>query len=302
MQKIKIKSFIIGIDIGATKIVAGLVSVSKEVKVLKKLKIKTRANKNKIIDDLVFLIKKLDPKNKVRKIGIGIAGQVDIETGKLIFSPNMKKLRNFEFIKLLENKLKRDVDIKIDNDANCFALGEYVFGLGGKYKNVVGLTLGTGVGSGIIINGKLYHGKSFASEAGHMIVNLNRNRCTCGIDGVLEAYSSGKAIEKEYNKLTGITKTAKEIRKYALENKKSPDYKICKKAGKYLGIGLASIINILDPEIIVIGGSIAKSDLILNIAKKEARKYIFYKNYKPKIVKSKLGEDAGILGATLVAQ
>ncbi|MCM8787368.1 MAG: ROK family protein [Candidatus Omnitrophica bacterium] len=296
----KIKSATIGIDIGATKIVAGF--VSKNRKIIKKLKIKTRADKNKITDDLVFLIKKLDPRNKVKKIGVGIAGQVDIKSGRLIFSPNMKRLKNFELVNFLKNKLKKTINIKVDNDANCFAWGEYIFGAGKKYKNMVGLTLGTGIGCGIVIDGKLYHGKSFASEAGHIIVDPYKNKCTCGIKGVLEAYSSGKAIEKKYKKITGKNKTAKEIRKYALKDKKSFDYKICKEAGKYLGIGFASIINMLDPEIIVVGGSIAKSNLILNTAKKESKKYIFYKNYKPNIVKSKLGEDAGILGAALIAQ
>ncbi|MFA6296884.1 MAG: ROK family protein [Patescibacteria group bacterium] len=276
---------IIGIDIGATKMIGGIFDGSKIVKKVKKL---TEANLgiDKVLDNVVEIVKALAENNEELLIGIGIAGQIDSEKGKIIKSPNMPKLDGIDFSDLLLKKLNgfKVTKIAIENDANCFVLAEAKFGAGKGFKNILGLTIGTGIGSGIIVDSKLYKGQGFGAEAGHMMLG----------EKSFENLASGSAIEKCYGQ---------NIDAVEIENKIERD-DIAKKcyetAGKYLGIGIADLINILCPEIIIIGGGLARSDILIESAKKEMGKYIFYKDVEFKVEKAMLGDDAGMIGAGLL--
>jgi len=296
---------IIGVDLGATKIATGL--VNQKGKVVKKVKIATEAEKgiDKVVENVVFSIEQVAPE-KVSKIGLACAGQIDIKKGVIVYSPNLKWKR-IPLVRLISQKIEKelaweDFKIFIDNDANCFTLAEAIYGAARGKKYVVGLTLGTGIGSGIVINGKIYHGQTFASEAGHMIVEPGGRECACGRKGHLEAYASGGAIERKYKELTGRKKIATDIEIEALQNKESEAFQIYQEAGKYLGIGLANIASILDPEIIVLGGGLARSDLLIDKAKVEFEKEIFFRDKATKIIKTKLGDDAGIVGAACIVK
>lgn len=295
----------IGIDLGATKIATGL--VDEKGKVLKKVKIATEAEKGveKVSENVVFSIKQVATE-KIDRIGLAVAGQIDIKKGIIIYSPNLK-WKKVALVKLVSQKIRQDLGwedfkISIDNDANCFALAEAIYGAAKGKKYVVGLTLGTGIGSGLVIDGKIYHGQAFATEMGHMVVKAGGRLCSCGRKGHLEAYASGGAIERRYKELTGRKKIATDIEIEALQNKDSEAFQIYREAGKYLGVGLANIVNMLDPEIIVLGGGLARSDLLIDLAKEELKKEIFFRDKATEIVRSKLGDEAGIVGAACIVK
>lgn len=248
--------YIIGIDIGGSKIIAGLV---KNAEVFHKTKIPTPKNKKEFFIELQLiigqLIERAGGRKNIKGIGCGIGGALELQKGMILSWSNVKFLDGFNIKNWLKDKFKYEV--KIDNDARCFTRGEYLWGAGKGYKNIIGITLGTGVGGGIIINGKIIYGANgSAGEIGHMVIDQERN---------LEEL------------------TVKLVRKNKFSEKS------INKSKKNLGIGIANIINILDPEAIVIGGGAAKA----------MKKFIVspIAGKKVKILTAKLGENAGVVGA-----
>lgn len=276
---------IIGVDIGGTNIRAGLV---KDNKILKYISIPTQAKdgKNIVINNILYIISKLFNK-EVNAIGIGCPGPLN-KKGVIIKTPNLP-FKNFDLRKLVEKKFK--VPVFIENDANCFTLGEAIIGKGKNFNYVVGLTLGTGVGGGIVINKKIYRGKSFAGELGHIVINFNGPKCSCGNNGCLEAYVSSYGVMR-YAMVK--TKTPKKLYEEALKgNKKAVD--TFKEMGFYLGIGIINIVNILNPEIVVIGGQLSNAwkffkDSMFRVTKNALTKV--------KIVKARF--DHAIYGAAML--
>lgn len=302
----------IGIDLGATKIATGL--VNEKGKVLKKVKVETGEEKGieNTVKNIIFSIEQVTAK-EIKRIGIGVAGQIDIKRGIDIFAHNMAPAwKDVPLKKLVVQAIKsdlgwRDFQIQVDNDSNCFTLGEALFGAGKGKRFVVGLTLGSGIGGGIVIDGKIYHGQAFASEIGHMVVEANGRICPCSKTrnqrrGCLEAYAAGRAIEKRYKELTGKEKIATDIEKEAGASKNSIGYKVYMEAGKYLGVGLANIVNVLDPEIIIIGGGLGKAKMLYAPAKAEMKRRTFFRDRETPVVQSKLGDEAGIVGAACIAK
>ncbi len=182
----------------------------------------------------------------------------------------------------------------LENDANCMALGESTFGYGKNIKNLVCVTLGTGVGAGIVINNKIYTGRSNAGELGHITIDINGYKCKCGRRGCLEEYVSARGIKRTAKKL-GINKNILEIYEMAkLGSIKAK--KVYETTGTYLGIGLSTLVKLLDPDLIVIGGGISNAgDLILKPAVKEMKKRTFFRTPSVKI--AKLKDNAGAIGA-----
>ncbi|HID25829.1 MAG TPA: ROK family protein, partial [Thermoplasmata archaeon] len=173
------------------------------------------------------------------------------------------------------------VRVKVDNDANCFALGEYF-----RWKmDLVGITIGTGLGGGIIINGNIYHGKRDAGEFGHMTVVLNGRKCTCGNRGCLEEYVSIRAFRRETKRFFGKRMDPKEVYLLARSGDKKAK-QIFERVGKFLGVGLANIANVLNPELIVIGGGISEAGkFLLDPARREMEKRLMVS--KPRVVLGK---------------
>ena len=194
---------IVGLDIGATKIACGLVSPAGQI--LSDVKIETEDERGfkTIITNAATAVENILSGEKGSKMGIGIAGQIDRDKGEVIHSPNMPALDGKPILKLLREQLDWKGHISIDNDANCFALAENKVGTGKGTKDMVGITLGTGVGSGVIIDGKLYHGLGGATELGHMKIEMGGLECSCARHGCLEAYASGWAMYKMYTEKTG---------------------------------------------------------------------------------------------------
>ncbi|MBI4652681.1 ROK family protein [Candidatus Kuenenbacteria bacterium] len=292
---------LISLDIGATKIICAL--VDDNFKIIKKIKIITYAKKGKkfVLQNIFEVIKKFWNKN-VEKICLGFAGKIDSKKGIIIRETNFfGDFKNTPLKKILEKEFK--VPVFLGNDAQCFVLGESIFGAGKNFNNVLGFTLGTGIGVGITINKKSYCGAHYliSEIAHHIIVEENGLKCNCGNRGCFEASTSGIALEKYYKILTKEKKTGIKIYEEALKNKKLAKKAILKVA-KNLGIGLAHFVNIFDPDIVVLGGGLSEIKTLYKPAIVEMKKHLADKDlFKIPVVKSKLGENAIILGAAKLA-
>lgn len=295
-------SFNIGIDIGGTYIKLGVV---KDGKILKKEVIPCPSKDSPEV--LIDLLKNKIKKNKnIQTIGIGIAGLIDHKKGIVRTSPNLPLWRNIHLKDILEKELKKPVFV--GNDVNAIAIGEYLYGGHGE-RDIFVFTLGTGVGGGFIINGKLIIGENdTAGEFGHITINPKGPVCRCGKKGCLERYVGADYLVnyakrlikkkdstlKKYKRLTPreIAKEAKKKDKVAVE--------VFEYAGELIGYTLASVVQLIDPSLIIMAGGISKAgNILLNPIRKSIKKYIMpLEKRKVKIVISRLKDNAGILGAS----
>ena len=286
----------IGVDIGATKTNFVLL---KDHRVLGAQKVLTPKSRKDIVSLLKMYIQKcteIGSSRHIKGIGIGVPGPLN-EKGDLILNPpNLKILRNCPLARIVEKELK--IKTKMDNDGNCFALGEALLGAGRGAKIIFGITLGTGVGGGIVIDGKAHRGGfGSAAEVGHMTIKFDGPRCSCGSYGCLEEYVSERFFFGRGALPQKFQERAERGDKKAL--------KVYDEYGRYLGIGLANVINLLDPEVVVIGGGIANSyKFFLKETKKEIKKRVLSPISKKyvKIKRAALGEFSGAIGAALLSQ
>ena len=271
-------------------------------------------------DFIVRNIKKfLNDNNKynVKNVGVGIAGQIDAESGSIIFSPNLN-WRDVPLKKMLEEEL--GLNIFVANDLAAITYGEWKYGAGKGFKNLICIFVGTGIGSGIIINGGLYTGCfNSAGEIGHTRIVSGGRKCTCGNYGCLEAYAGGHgiasiAIERAYADRSGFqdiinesggvieTITAKSIAKAYKRGSKEALRLIDETAG-YLSDGLTSAVNLLNPCAVILGGGVLDGiPELFDIVKAETlKRSLKASSSNLKILKSFLGEDAGIIGAAALA-
>jgi len=312
------KNYSIGVDLGGTNIVS--VIVNHRGKIVNNLKVPTLAERGKeatikrIIETIhENIVQSTIALDDIMGIGIGAPGPLDVKRGIINFAPNLLGWRDVPLKKILENEF--NMKVVLENDANAAAWGERCFGIGRGVDNLVCFTLGTGIGGGIIIDGKIYHGNNYgAAELGHMTVNKDGPRCNCGNYGCLEAYSSATGIKnriknsiKEGIKSKFLNfdddKLFESLRlKLIFETARKGDKltkDIVEEAISYLGIAIANIANILNPEMVVlVGGITNEGNKLLIPLRREVKKRAFYSNYKSlKIVIGKLGGNAGVLGA-----
>jgi len=313
----KTKKYYIGIDLGGTNVVA--VIVDKNGKIYGKRQFPTFGEKGPefVIKNIVNNVKEIISEGRIfieeiKNIGIGSPGPLDSKKGIIMGAVNLPGWRYVKLKKEIEKYLK--VKTGVENDANCAVYGEKWIGAGKNVNNVVGFTLGTGVGGGIIIDGKLIRGANYnAAEIGHTSLNPDGRLCKCGAHGCLEQYASASAIantakEKIRNGsksiITEIVKgdINKITSKVVYEALISGD-KLAKDVWdefiKYLGAGVANIIQTLNPEMIIIaGGVINAGKYLFEPLKKAIKKQTFPQTYEiVKIVPAKLGELAGAIGA-----
>lgn len=310
----------IGIDLGGTNIAAGV--VDETGKIIYKSSVPTLAQRpiEEIIDDMTDLcIDIVDGAgcsiSDIKSIGIGCPGTVDNRTGIIAYANNLN-MKNTEIGPMLKKRLGKIVNV--ENDANAAALGEYAVN-GDNADSFVMITLGTGVGGGVVINGNLYRGfNSAGAELGHIIINAeSEEQCTCGNKGCWEAYASVTALIRQ-TKRAMQSDSGSMMHKWGEENGEVSGRTAfdCAKAGdktakkvvdqyiKYVGAGLISILNIFQPSKILIGGGISKEgDYLLEPLKK----YVYegdYNKYREKTIIdiATLFNDAGIIGAALSAK
>lgn len=281
----------VGIDLGGSKI-SGVV-VDKKMKILKRvradIKEKTKEHISSKIIETISQVSSSVGTRKISSIGIGVPGS--FRDGKIISLPNLPWMNGFELSKAVEKRF--GIKTLIEKDANCFALGEAFLK---KKQNMAGITIGTGLGGGIIIAGKLYRGQGNASEFGHIIVEHNGRKCRCGNRGCLEQYASSQGIEHDSRAIYCESLSAESLAEMARKGDRTA-LGIFENFGYYLGVGLASINYAINPDTIAIGGGLANAhDLFLGRAMEEMKRRSWIGI--PKIYISK--NDAA-LGAALVA-
>jgi glucokinase len=288
-----------GFDLGGTQLKYGLIDEGGAIV----LKEKTPSPGS--IDGLLGLLEHLwqDLKKghpgRIKAAGFGFAGFFSLRERKILHSPNYPSLNGFDLVPAFNRFL--DVPFRIDNDANMAAFGEYKHGAGRGAQSLVLLTVGTGIGSGIILDGKLWQGKcGFAGELGHITVNPEGSKCNCGNVGCLETEASAPRIVRNYTALAGKDEglTSEDVYNRAKQGDPGAR-KSFARCGYYLGIGLGIVINFLNPERIILGGGVMTTgEYLLGPAVEEARRRSHRVSFACcSIDKAGLGNDAGLIGA-----
>lgn len=317
------QEYLIGVDLGGTKILAGVFTNS--MKCLGKVKTSTKALRgpDAVIDRIARCVEdavdECDLKmEQVRGIGLGAPGAVDSEAGKVIFAPNLPDWHDVPLKKQLEKELK--VPVFLENDGNICTLGVHSVELDGKPKHLIGLFIGTGIGAGLILDGKLYSGfNKTAAEVGHMVLEVGGPKCGCGNRGCFEALAGRQAIFRK------IQNAVKDGQKTVLTESLGPDLvdmrsgdlrkalrrgdklveRVVEEAAEYIGIGVANLVNLLSPAVVVLGGGVidALEDEMMAIIVETAHDYALQGTDKDlEIVASKLGDNAGIHGGAVLAR
>lgn len=308
----------IGIDVGGTKIAAAVVDESGAV--IARDVVATDADApNAIATGIVKIARQLrGVAPSVRAIGIGAAGLVDVARGVIVAAPNLS-YRNLAIRDYVATRLS--LPVFVDNDANVAAWAESVFGGGKGYGDQIMLTVGTGIGGGLIVNGRIYRGAhGFGAEIGHMIVQPGGPACPCGAHGCFEQMVSGTTIGRVASERIGEAPdslvleraggdraaiTGEIVGRAALEGDAFAR-EIVADAGRWLGIGIASLVNIFDPDVVVVGGGAATGtgELLLEPARAALADHLTLREYRPavEIVPAALGNDAGSVGAADLAR
>jgi len=315
--------YVVGVDLGGTKILSGVFDHSLESVGTAKLSTKSTRGVDKVIEriarcaqdavdeaDLTF--------KQIAGVGIGAPGAVDFDSGTVIFAPNLEGWKDINLKKELEKIL--GVPVFVENDCNISALGVYVAELKAKPRSMVGVFVGTGIGGGLVIDGELYNGAGHtAGEVGHMVLDVNGPKCGCGNKGCFEALASRTAIFQQIKagikdgQKTLLTEMLGEdladlrsgdLRKAIRRGDKFVD-RVIEGAAEYIGIATANLINILNPEVFVLGGGVieALEDEMMSVIIETAKDYAMPGTLKGvEIVASKLGDNAGITGAAVLAR
>lgn len=308
--------YYIGIDIGGMSIKGGLVDEQGVIHVKEAVETKPERHYGEIAKDIAALCKRLAalgnvPLSDIKGIGMGIPGTINSEKGIITYANNI----NFSNVPIVEELKKYiDIPVKIGNDANCAALGETAFGSAKEYKNIVFITLGTGVGSGIIIDGKIFEGKDGAgAEAGHICLVLGGEPCTCGKKGCWEAYGSATALIRQtkraaekypdslLNKI--IAEDGKVSGRTAFKAAKEGDEvgrRVVKRYMRYVAEGILSLVNIFRPDAVIVGGGVSnEGEYFIKSIQKFVTRYSYGGKINPyvKVIRAGLLNDAGILGA-----
>jgi glucokinase len=315
--------YLVGLDLGGTKILAGVFTNSLQCVGVAKLSTKAQRGVDAVIPRIERCIRDAVDEadlsmKQVIGVGIGAPGSVDFETGTVIFAPNMDGWKDVPLKKALEKQL--NVPVFVENDANIGVLGVHVAELKAKPKCVVGIFVGTGIGGGLIINGELYNGFNHtAGEIGHMVIDVNGPKCGCGNRGCFEAVASRTAIFQRIK--AGVKDGEKtlltEMLGDSLEDMRSGDLrkairrgdkfvsKVVEQVAECIGIGVSNLVNIIGPDVVVLGGGVieALEDEMVGIITKTAKDHAMAGTMKGvEIVTSKLGDNAGITGAAVLAR
>ncbi|AFM20897.1 transcriptional regulator/sugar kinase [Acetomicrobium mobile DSM 13181] len=286
----------IGIDMGGHYIKAALIEGEKFLRRWEEPTFKTRTVEG-VIDQLQGIVKQLQPPGYVLPVGVGVPGFLDMDREHVVLLPNFPGWEGLPLKSMLEDGLKTDV--AIENDANCFALGEGLAGLAKGLKNLVAITLGTGIGGGIVLDGKLLKGAhGYAGEPGHMAFGKDEP-CGCGCRGHLEAISGTDAMEKRAIRL-GLPDDMEVLWP---RRKEAAVAEIIRPSLNAIAKAIASIVHLLDPEMIILGGGFSRAEGLLQELKPLVQSYLvphFRDTFRLEI--SSLGNDAALLGAASLVQ
>ena len=303
----------VGVDVGGTKIAAGI--VSPEGKILADVRYPTPHAPEKLVETIVRSIKGVMEGNEVGGVCLAVPGLILAQENRVVFSPNLHAIEGIPLKDRVEPEI--GVPLVIENDANAAAWGEFRFGAGSEVDHLVFVTLGTGVGGGVISHGVLLRGAQGAGgELGHVTVHATGPRCACGNRGCLEALASGTAIarrarvaavERPESALGRLASRRKLLGEDVTELARGGDetaLSVLEETGTWLGIGLAGFVNVFNPEVVAVGGGAMEAgDLILASARREVR----LRARPPsrdlvEIQVATLGPESGVLGAAALAR
>lgn len=314
--------YYVGIDLGGTKIAAGL--VDEQGRILSKASTNTGRERpaDDIIEDMAMLTKKVISDygvetGSVKSIGIGSPGIVNDKEGTLIYANNIHSLSN----KNLRAGIQKFISLPVilDNDANCAALAESVAGAAKDVDHSVTITLGTGIGSGVVINRRIYSGMNNAgAELGHMVISMGGKKCNCGRTGCWEVYASATALIEQikeaiienpdsqiYRLVEGdLSKINPKVAFDAAKTGDNTAVQIINRYITYVAEGIINTVNIFCPQVVVIGGGISKQgEYLLKPIREIVKKYMLFKgNSSMEIRAAKMGNDAGIVGAAMLGR
>jgi len=311
------KNYILGLDIGGTKL--AVVVSDKNGKIIQKVRKATESKKGpdyaigKLIDMVNEAISLADIEwTDIIGIGASCGGPLDTKTGIIYSPPNLPGWDAIPFKEIFESEFK--LPVIVENDANASALAEWMFGAGKGYDYVLYMTMGTGIGGGIIAEGNIYHGANdSAGEVGHQVLLPDGPLCGCGQRGCLEALCSGPAIARRAQEAVkknpdtkillladgDIDKVKSELVVQAAKNNDKLALKLIDETAYYMGWGIANLVNIINPEVIVLGTiAVASGDLLLNPIRKYVNKFAMERPAKiVKIVPAQLGDYVGDIAA-----
>jgi glucokinase len=307
------KKLVLAGDLGGTNFRSAV--VDETGKIYGRLKRETPRTESKtqflreLAEQISELIASTQTEGQIRAVTLAVPATVDVKSGHVMKAPNLPVLNDFKLSSQLSELI--DIPVVLENDANAAAAGEMWLGAAKGYSTVICLTLGTGVGGGIILDGELWRGiDGTAAEIGHLVVEPEGVKCGCGGWGCLEVYSSAtgivrmarELIGKEDSSLRDKDLTAETIAREAAKGDKV-SVEVYRRAGCYLGIALVSLINLLNPEVIVIGGGVAAGwDLFIHHIKEQVNSRAFAVPAKrAQIVPALCGDDAGLIGAAHIA-
>ncbi|MEU1950980.1 ROK family protein [Nocardia rhamnosiphila] len=307
----------IGLDVGGTKIAGGVIDA--DGRILHRIQIPSPADKgtDTTLAALLELVDRMRTRHpEVASIGVGAAGMITWPSGRILTAPN-NAYRDLPLQDLLGEHT--GLPAVVENDANAAAWAEARLGGGAGYRNVVAVTVGTGVGGGLILDGALFRGQSgFGAEIGHLVVDPGGNvRCGCGSVGCLEAHASGTALGRRGREVAatdpagqlatlagGADRVTGETVFAAARQGDSTARGLFDELGYWLGAGLAGLVNVFDPQVVIIGGGlVAAGDYLYPPTHNSFRTHVFAGPHRtlPPIIPARLGEDAGLVGAALLA-
>jgi glucokinase len=312
----------VGVDLGGTKILAGV--FGPQLRLLQTAKLSTKSSRGfePVVERIARCVRDAVDEadmnlKQVQAIGIGAPGAVDSETGEVIFAPNLQ-WKDAPLRKELEKRL--EIPVFVENDCTACTLGVHEVELKGRTRNLLGVFLGTGVGGGLILDGRVHRGfNGTAGELGHMVLQVGGPKCGCGNNGCFEALASRTALFREIlQRVKAGEKTIlTEMLGDGLDDLKSGDLrkalrkgdklveKVVESAAEYTGIAIANLINILNPEVVVLGGGVidALEDEMMSIITETALDYAMPGTIKGvEIIASRLGDNAGITGGAVLAK
>lgn len=292
----------IGIDLGGTKIEGVLLDDKHQVVVRKRVPTRRSQGYRAILGRIVDLIAELQGQASPEKATIGICtpGAID---------PNTNRLKNSNTLCLIGQPILEDLEqavgqhVAMDNDANCFALAEARLGAAKGKKVVFGVIMGTGVGGGIVLNGQIHHGHlNIAGEWGHHTLHPNGRDCYCGRKGCVETYISGPALERSWKEKTGRSQTLPGIIAELPHQDTAETLAWKREFLTNFGMALANVIDILDPDAIVLGGGVSNTPFLYNEGIRAVYQHVFSSQVDTPILKNKLGDSGGVFGAALLEE
>jgi glucokinase len=303
----------IGVDVGGTKIAAGVVTPQGEI--LKEVRYPTPTSSGKLVASIARAVAEVRDGFEVGGVCLAVPGLILAQENRVVFSPNLHAVEGVPLKKEIEPRI--GLPLTIENDGNAAAWGEFRFGAGREVDHLVFVTLGTGIGGGVITHGILMRGaQGSGGELGHVTVHATGPRCACGNHGCLEALASGTAIgrrgrevasERPDSALGRLAVERKVLGEDVTELAQKGDeaaLSVLEETGTWLGIGLAGFVNVFNPEVVAIGGGVAKAgELILEAARRE----VHLRARPPsrdlaEIKVASLGPESGVLGAAALAR